>query len=354
MKIVWLIVDALRRDHVGCYGNQWLKSPNIDRLASCAQLFSAAHSYTADCRAVRVELLSGISSARIDRPVSTARSVPRQRSLVNLLRNTGYRTGLITDNRGVLPIYNIMGCFDFVVRHPGQADNPEIRQPGDLADVTSTLNGRPMVVSQHAPSQHAIQQYLQNHSRHQRIGHPTKTLFETASQCIAALPTAHDWFVIIDSFAVLPPWDAPRDFAAYRPADQTDTLAWLDSPRVTTDQMSEDQLRFLRCAYADSCEFLDHALAPFVETLDDVEDTYLFFMSDHGTAIGDDEYVGWDRHTHTPAVTDQVLLVVRPDHSCGRDDDDIVPADVHATTLELAGVEPTERCDSKSINTIMH
>jgi len=34
MNVIVVMADSLRKDHVGCYGNRWIKTPNIDRLAS--------------------------------------------------------------------------------------------------------------------------------------------------------------------------------------------------------------------------------------------------------------------------------------------------------------------------------
>ena len=32
-NVVLVIVDSLRKDHVGAYGNRWIETPNLDALA---------------------------------------------------------------------------------------------------------------------------------------------------------------------------------------------------------------------------------------------------------------------------------------------------------------------------------
>jgi hypothetical protein len=32
VNVVVVIVDSLRRDHVGAYGNSWIKTPNLEAL----------------------------------------------------------------------------------------------------------------------------------------------------------------------------------------------------------------------------------------------------------------------------------------------------------------------------------
>ena len=33
MNVILVIIDSLRRDHLGVYGNDWIKTPNLDALA---------------------------------------------------------------------------------------------------------------------------------------------------------------------------------------------------------------------------------------------------------------------------------------------------------------------------------
>lgn len=34
MNVIWLVSDSLRRDHVGCYGNDKIRTPALDALAA--------------------------------------------------------------------------------------------------------------------------------------------------------------------------------------------------------------------------------------------------------------------------------------------------------------------------------
>jgi len=44
MNFIVIVSDTLRRDHLGCYGNDWISTPHIDRFASRAQVFDRAYS----------------------------------------------------------------------------------------------------------------------------------------------------------------------------------------------------------------------------------------------------------------------------------------------------------------------
>ena len=43
MKVIYLMADTFRRDHLGAYGNRWIRTPNLDRLAAQSALFENAH-----------------------------------------------------------------------------------------------------------------------------------------------------------------------------------------------------------------------------------------------------------------------------------------------------------------------
>src|ERR671920_1842773 len=43
VNVVVMIVDSLRRDHVGAYGNDWIKTPNLDALSRESLLFTRSY-----------------------------------------------------------------------------------------------------------------------------------------------------------------------------------------------------------------------------------------------------------------------------------------------------------------------
>jgi hypothetical protein len=40
VNVILVVLDSLRRDHVGAYGNGWIKTPNFDALAKQSLLFT--------------------------------------------------------------------------------------------------------------------------------------------------------------------------------------------------------------------------------------------------------------------------------------------------------------------------
>ncbi len=44
MNVIVIVVDTLRYDHIGAHGNDWIHTPNLDRLASESWVFDSAWS----------------------------------------------------------------------------------------------------------------------------------------------------------------------------------------------------------------------------------------------------------------------------------------------------------------------
>src|SRR4029453_3622300 len=59
MRIVYLDLDALRPDHLGCYGYRRNTSPNIDRIAEEGVIFTNYYCSDAPCLPSRSALMSG-------------------------------------------------------------------------------------------------------------------------------------------------------------------------------------------------------------------------------------------------------------------------------------------------------
>lgn len=89
------ITDQHRADHLGCYGNPVVKTPNIDALASAGQRFERAYVATPVCMPNRGSIMTGrMPSAHGAR--SNGIPLPLESvTFADLLAEAGYRTALI-------------------------------------------------------------------------------------------------------------------------------------------------------------------------------------------------------------------------------------------------------------------
>ena len=59
MRILYLDLDSLRPDHLGCYGYHRDTSPNIDRIAREGVTFTECYCSDSPCLPSRTALMSG-------------------------------------------------------------------------------------------------------------------------------------------------------------------------------------------------------------------------------------------------------------------------------------------------------
>ena len=77
MNVVLICSDTFRWDYLGCYGNEWIKTPHLDRLAGESVLFLDAFAEGLPTIPVRRVLLTG-------RRIVPFKWFPQKSDLVNV------------------------------------------------------------------------------------------------------------------------------------------------------------------------------------------------------------------------------------------------------------------------------
>jgi len=129
-NILWIMTDEQRADTLGCYGNAWARTPNVDRLAAGGVTFDCAIVQNPVCVPSRVSMLA----SRYARTVGTMRNIDRldTRGLVFLpevLFQAGYETlniGRIDCLRGRVDRRRQEGMVGFYGGHMGKARRPAL------------------------------------------------------------------------------------------------------------------------------------------------------------------------------------------------------------------------------------
>jgi arylsulfatase A-like enzyme len=117
-NVILVVVDALRADHLGCYGYDRDTTPSIDRLARHALLFSNAYSNATFTFPSTASMFTGTLF-----PVHRITHSPKHQEklrrlsdrftlLTEVFHDAGYRTGLLTFPGWVSPTANYMQGVD--------------------------------------------------------------------------------------------------------------------------------------------------------------------------------------------------------------------------------------------------
>jgi arylsulfatase A-like enzyme len=100
-NLIFVLTDDQRRDTLGCYGNTFIQTPELDRLAADGTLFENAFITSAICTPSRACYLLGQYERRHGVNFNSGTALTErawQRSYPVLLRDAGYFTGYVGKN----------------------------------------------------------------------------------------------------------------------------------------------------------------------------------------------------------------------------------------------------------------
>lgn len=140
--MVLITIDTLRADHLGCYGDKQIKTPNIDALASDGTRFERAFSVVPVTLPSHATMLTGtypMLSGMHD--FSLNKLNPSQPTLASVLKQSGYATGAVIAAAVLDSRFGLNQGFDFYYDHfdfnrLDETNLDEMERPGnEVADV---------------------------------------------------------------------------------------------------------------------------------------------------------------------------------------------------------------------------
>ena len=112
MNTIVIMADSWRFDYLGCYGNNWIQTPNIDKLAEDGMLFENAYAEGCPTIPTRRALFTG----RYTLPYSGWRKLtPQDTTLTDLMWTNRIQTAMVTDCPMMhMPGYGYARGFNYV------------------------------------------------------------------------------------------------------------------------------------------------------------------------------------------------------------------------------------------------
>ena len=132
-NIIFLLTDDQSTITMGCYGNDEVKTPNLDQLATDGMIFDRHYVTTAICMASRANIFTGLYEFRTGCNFTTGNLTRKlwESSYPMRFREAGYRTafagkfGIVIENEKQLPSQD----FDLWGGGPGQTNYMTSRNP---------------------------------------------------------------------------------------------------------------------------------------------------------------------------------------------------------------------------------
>jgi arylsulfatase A-like enzyme len=347
MNVIVVVCNSLHLGFLGAYGNAWIETPSLDRLASEGIVFDHHFPENLTTLPTRRTWWTGRYGFP-DADLGWTPLQPDERILPDLLCDKGVRTAFISD----VPLLREAGMgygrgFDEVIWIRGQGYDPLV-PPGDPRARHIRLEDEPgLRLPPEGDPDHALwrarwEQYLRNRT-------VLRGDVEENTGVARTVKTAIDWlerrggekdpFLLwLDIFSPHGPWDPPQpfrdqymtvepdEFEAGEEGDLVEETAEnedeeIDIEEVTAlidvpagavgDVLSEAELFRLRRTYAGTVTLVDRWLGVLFDAMGRMgrlDDTLLIFTSDQGEPLGEHGFVRrfrpWlhEELIHTPLI----------------------------------------------------
>src|SRR5687767_15752167 len=94
-NIILIIADDLGWGDLGCYGNKFIKTPNLDRLAAEGVRFTQGYAGSTVCLPSRAVLMTGLHTGHHPQRTNSGSSLrAAQVTVAEVLKGGGYTTAL--------------------------------------------------------------------------------------------------------------------------------------------------------------------------------------------------------------------------------------------------------------------
>jgi arylsulfatase A-like enzyme len=361
-----IVMDSLRADHVGAYGNDWIETPSMDGLANEGIVFTRAFPEILTTIPMRRTLHTGLRTWPVrqwvpDRgdfvPTWGWQRIPEdQTTLAETLIQEGYQTGFITDtyhyfgpsknfHRGFKQFVWVRGQEMDLWRSTLNIDPEEARAliPPGLPEDEAYL--RILIVSQHLANEAG---------RKKEEDYQAPRVFQQAMTWLEENQKAEKFFLLVDVFDPHEPWDPPDKYLRLYADPDYDGPTIIHPRYGSSDNLSEAELQQMRARYSAEVTMVDRWLGRFLDRAGELgmlEDTLLVVTSDHGVQLGEHGLTGKMPRGLWYELVDVPLMIRRPDGiDAGKRVESFAQHhDIASTVLAALGVAPRAALDGVNL-----
>jgi len=342
MNFVVIMCDTMRADHLGCYGNEWIRTPNLDAFAREAIVFERAYCGSWPTVPNRTDLFTG----RFGEPLHAWLPLSWEAvTLPEMMREHGYVCHLILDTPHII---NSGFGFDrpfhswWMIR-----GNEKDRFNSDYGALELGHAKEKIVASQVA----AHAQYMRNIvGRTSEKDYFAPRVMSAATDWLERNYEHEKFFLWVDCFDPHEPWDPPQHYVdLYDP----DFKGQVPSNFFNVPKITPRELKQIRARYAGKVTMVDKWVGRVLrklEALGIADETAVVVMSDHGTGLGDHGKIKKSAPIYEEVGRIVWLMRLPGGVGAGKRTGALVqPADLMPTFLDLAGIEIPEFVQGSSL-----
>lgn len=319
MKVIYIDIDSLRFDHLGCYGYKRPTSPHLDALAAGGIKFTQCFTSDSPCMPSRAATISGTFGIKNGIVTHGERGM--------LLKQKAPTLPEVLREAGVLS-----AAFSTFGRHPspwfyggwGEYYDPV----GWFFQATPAWKINEQVLpwlDNHADDDFYL--YVQYWDPH--------AIYAAPQGCIDAVKSGPP-----------PEYPTPEQVEAHQEGD------YWHNPRMMGIRTYDDHLNMVN-EYDAEIRYVDYYVGQLQKKLEELgiaDDTMILVAADHGEGLG--EHGVYVEHWSTMNTTNQIPLLVKypggikPDQTCNQL---VYQLDIAATVCEAFGISVPPDWDSQSL-----
>lgn len=312
-NILLITCDQLRSDFVGCYGSDFISTPNIDALASEGCVFENAYSPNPVCIPARHNLITGLPARYhgFDDNYfeSSAKPCPYYLpTFAQVLNDGGYET-IAIGKMHFQPERRAVGFDHFL----NMDELPDTREEDDYAMYLKEIGYGSL------QSPHGVRTCMYMQPQRSLIPeehHGSAWVADRAIDFLDATRGRKPFLMWVGFIHPHPPFDIPEDWAdMYKGKIPKPTVTKTPLSQLAEENkqlgcgFDDEVIMRMRELYASAVSFADHQIGRIIEKLDELglkDDTLIVFTSDHGEMLGDlgtfQKFLPYDASAKIPMV----------------------------------------------------
>lgn len=380
MNLVMITIDSLRPDHVGAYGNDWIKTPNLDKFLNASAKFTRAYPESMPTLPFRRSLLTGKRvfpfknkntqgayypfDYKFKSPclIPGWEAIPKEdEPVAELLLHQGYNTAVVTDcfhqHFPGMNFHRGYKCWQFI---RGQ-EYDLCRTSCNTEEKQEPIGNRHLTdeMKREGRKTWELTRHMTNHdNRSKEEDYSPALVFRTAVEWMERnYKSAGDegFFLNIDCFDPHEPWDPPAHYREMYDPDykgiEVIMPLYCDNYK---SYLTEAELKHMRACYAAECSLVDTWFGYFMEHLKLLgmdKNTIVMVCSDHGHQLGEKGFTGKCPWGMMPSLMDIVLAFHHPDGlGAGQTFDALcMNHDILPTVFDMMGLEIPAAFEGKSL-----
>jgi len=382
VNAILIVLDTLRQDHLGCYGNTWIKTPHLDKFAQESVKFTRMYPDSLPTLPARKAIYTGnrVFPFSDDKRGNTkpqkgdfigdALGAPgwtpiseSQDTLAERFKRKKYISALFSDvYHQFKPGYNYQRGFTQWKWIRGQEEDAYLSGPSisdDLLDAYLTTK-KQGVTAGTVFAKYMMDQFLKN-TRWWRSEADTFTsrVFRASSEWLdmnyETLLNGKG-FITVESFDPHEPWNPPPHYIRMYEKDPN----WEKGCRKITHSLygpssmiSEQELKNLRTRYAGEVSLVDTWFGYFIDYIKRIgiwENSIIVVVSDHGHMLGEHGLIAKAANPLGREVADLVAMIRFPEGAMAGKicEKFCYHHDIAATISKACGIS-SEKMDGKDL-----